>query len=163
MDRERAIEKLNDIRCHVKETSAEEQALVMAINALKAQLSKEGATSDMIDRQAVLDAIVQCTNCGDEDTLREYVLKHSLDNGWTGGILEALDAVKDLPPAQPEPQWIPCSEGIPKKTGYYICTCHDGVCYRTSVLKWSTGWVLTGARSYWKVIAWMPLPEPYTK
>ena len=68
-----------------------------------------------------------------------------------------------FPSAQPEPRWIPCSEEIPKKTGYYICTCHDGVCYRTSVLKWSTGWVLTGARSYWKVKAWMPLPEPYQK
>lgn len=76
----------------------------------KAQLSKEGTTKDAISRQAVLDTIVQCTNCGDEDTLREYVLKHSLDNGWTGGILEALDAVKDLPPVQPEPKeghWIP--------------------------------------------------------
>jgi len=58
--------------------------------------------SELIERQAAIDAIVQCTNCGDEDTLREYVLKHSLDNGWTGGILEALDAVKDLPPVQPE-------------------------------------------------------------
>ena len=66
--------------------------------------------SDLIDRQAAIDAIVQCTNCGDEDVLREYVLKHSLDNGWTGGILEALDAVKDLPPAQPEPQWIMCED-----------------------------------------------------
>lgn len=35
MHKEQAIEKLNDIRCHVKETSAEEQALVMAIDALK--------------------------------------------------------------------------------------------------------------------------------
>ena len=35
MDKKQAIEKLNDIRCHVKETSAEEQALVMAIEALK--------------------------------------------------------------------------------------------------------------------------------
>lgn len=34
MTNEQAIEKLNDIRCHVKETSIEEQALVMAINAL---------------------------------------------------------------------------------------------------------------------------------
>ena len=58
--------------------------------------------SELISRQAAIDAIAQCTNCGDEDVLREYVLKHGLDNGWTGGILEALDAVKDLPPAQPE-------------------------------------------------------------
>ena len=62
----------------------------------------------LIDRQAAIGAIVQCTNCGNEDTLRKYVLKHNLDNGWTGGILEALDAVKDLPPAQPEPS-IPLS------------------------------------------------------
>ena len=51
----------------------------------KAQLSQEGTikgtTSDLIDRQQAIDAIVQCTNCGDEDALREYVLKHSLDNG----------------------------------------------------------------------------------
>ena len=55
MDKEQAIEKLNDIRCHVKETSAEEQALVMAINALKAQLSQEGTTSDTISRQALCE------------------------------------------------------------------------------------------------------------
>ena len=67
----------------------------------KAQLFSEDTTSDMISRRAAIDAIAQCTNCGDEDTLRGYVLKHNLDNGWTGGILEALDAVKDLPPAQP--------------------------------------------------------------
>ena len=59
-------------------------------------------SDDLISRQAAIDAIVQCTNCGDEDTLRAYVSEHNLDDGWTGGILEALDAVKDLPPAQPE-------------------------------------------------------------
>jgi hypothetical protein len=35
MEHKQAIEKLNDIRCHVKEMIAEEQALVMAIEALK--------------------------------------------------------------------------------------------------------------------------------
>ena len=74
-----------------------------------------------------------------------------------------IEMIQDAPTIEPEPHWIPCSEKIPKKTGYYICTCHDGACYRTSVLKWSTGWVLTGARSYWKVIAWMPLPEPWKR
>lgn len=74
---------------------------------------------------------------------------------WIAGFMKKHSA-------EPEQRWIPCSNKTPKKTGYYICTCHDGVCYRTSTLKWSTGWVLTGARSYWKVIAWMPLPEPYS-
>ena len=51
MDKEQAIEKLNDIRCHVKETSTEEQALVMAIDALNAQLSKEGTTKGTTSAQ----------------------------------------------------------------------------------------------------------------
>jgi hypothetical protein len=66
------------------------------------QLNDGAQSTNLIDRQQAIDAIAQCTNCGDEDTLREYVLKHSLDNGWTGGVLEALDAVKNLPPAQPD-------------------------------------------------------------
>lgn len=59
-------------------------------------------TDDSISRQAAIDAIANCTNCGDEKTLRAYVAKHNLDNGWTGGILEAIDAIEDLPSAQPE-------------------------------------------------------------
>ena len=81
---------------------------------------------DLISRQQAIDAIVQCTNCGDEDTLREYVLKHSLDNGWTGGILEALDAVKDLPPAQPEPKeghWILYDKRFSWRTWYKCSEC----------------------------------------
>lgn len=58
--------------------------------------------------------------------------------------------------------WIPCSERLPKSHGYYICTCKDGSKYkRTTVVKWSNGWQLTGSRSYWVVVAWMPLPEPW--
>ena len=57
--------------------------------------------SDLISRQAAIDAIVRCTNCGTEEELRGYVAKHCLDKGWTGGVLDALDAVEDLPSAQP--------------------------------------------------------------
>lgn len=86
-----------------------EEALNMAINALTAQpentqLSEEDATSDCISRQDAIDAVVGCTNCGTEDELRAYVTKHYLDNGWTGGIVDALDAIEQLPPAQPNLQ-----------------------------------------------------------
>ena len=57
---------------------------------------------DERSKKEAIDAIVNCTNCGDEKTLREYVIKHSLENGWTGGVLQALDAVKDLPSTEPE-------------------------------------------------------------
>ena len=58
--------------------------------------------SDLISRQAAIDAIANCTNCGDEKTLRAYVAKHNLDNEWSGGVLEAINAVEDLSSAQPE-------------------------------------------------------------
>ena len=62
---------------------------------------------DLISRQAAIDAIANCTNCGDEKTLRAYVAEHNLDNEWSGGVLVAINAVKDLSSAQPEQRWIP--------------------------------------------------------
>ena len=63
-------------------------------------------------------------------------------------------------------RWIPVSERLPEKSEYYIITASDGVGHRTTFAKFqkkAKSWELTGARSYWKVIAWMPLPTPYTK
>ena len=88
-----------------------------------------------------------------------------------------VSAVK-MPTIEPEPQWIPCSERLPKERDAGIlkklgtnklsddvlitvdvkgtqmtdvgCT-HDGV--------WQ--WKHKYAFPDWTVIAWMPLPEPY--
>lgn len=60
--------------------------------------------------------------------------------------------------------WIPVSERLPEASGTYQVTCMDGIIYRSTYAKFQCKlkrWELTGARSYWKVIAWMPLPEPY--
>jgi hypothetical protein len=128
---------------------------------------------DLISRQAAIDAIAQCTNCGDEDTLRGYVLKHNLDNGWTGGILEALDAVKDLPPAQPEPQWIPVSGRLPETeefvlaslTGKYRNITFEHAC---EIADYADGeWCvyayphMSAEKCEELIEAWMPLPEAY--
>ena len=128
------------------------EAVDMAIASLRGDVPDTN-DGDTISRKAAIDYFVTNVGFHDEDG---YPIDDSdeLRKIWA-------EYFNGIPPAQPEPQWIPCSEGMPKKTGYYICTCHDGIRYRTSALKWSTGWVLTGARSYWKVIAWMPLPEPW--
>lgn len=130
------------------------EAMEMAINALTAQPEERTETHarDLIDRQALMKEF--------SDFVRA---SNNSDFAPTPTWNDVVSLVGSMQPAQPEQRWIPCSEGTPKKTGYYICTCHDGVCYRTSALKWSTGWVLTGARSYWKVIAWMPLPKPFVE
>lgn len=89
---------------------------------------------DLINRQAAIDAIANCTNCGDEKTLRAYVQKHNLDNGWTGGVLEAIDAIEDLPSAQSEEvtphrnykylsdYWCECGNHLGKKGSVTFCS-----------------------------------------
>ena len=60
--------------------------------------------------------------------------------------------------------WVPVSERLPEASGTYQVTCMDGRIYRSTYAKFQCKlkrWELTGARSYWKVIAWMPLPKPY--
>ena len=93
---------------HVGEQDKEEferdfdEILDLALVGLKykAQLSREDATSDLIDRQAAIDAL------GDKPlawTEGEYEL--GLQNQWQSDV----DALKVLPSAQPEPHeghWI---------------------------------------------------------
>ena len=86
----------------------------------------------------------------------------------------------------PKPQWIPCSERLPEKYGWYLCTYKDG---RVNTKFWNNKeWIdnirmhmfelydIRGKNTgnevhpeqesvYWSdlIIAWMPLPEPYGK
>lgn len=57
--------------------------------------------------------------------------------------------------------WIPCSERLPEKKGFYLVTGNNGLVY-----KWF--FIIDCDEKYWlsqnpnlKPIAWMPLPEPY--
>lgn len=63
-----------------------------------------------------------------------------------------------------EQRWIPCSERLPEEAGTYLCTCVNAERWIVTLIKWQPrmrSWNLTGARAYWKVVAWKPLPEPY--
>ena len=125
---------------------------------------------ELIERQAAIDAI----HCNIVVTGRENAELVAKTMG------EFVDRIKALPTIQPEvlacgngeliaklePQWIPVSERLPEESEYCIITANDGVGHRTTFAKFqkkAKSWDLTGARSYWRVIAWMPLPEPYGK
>ena len=61
-------------------------------------------------------------------------------------------------------RWIPCSERLPEESGTYTVTAYDGATNRVTYAKYQKRlkrWELTGARAYWRVVAWMPLPESY--
>ena len=60
--------------------------------------------------------------------------------------------------------WIPVSERLPEKAGTYIVSAKDGKREIVTFVKWQNRfkkWDLSGARAYWKINAWKPLPESY--
>ena len=60
-------------------------------------------------------------------------------------------------------EWIPVTERLPEESGMYIITANDGHAQRVSFVQWQKKnrmWNLTGARSYWRVTHWQPLPQP---
>ena len=83
---------------------------------------------------------------------------------WGLGLIESyIDDIKDIPSAQPEPHWIPCSEVLPKYP------------FRVQI-QLDNGWIITGyySEEHWytvphcggflrndEVEAWRELPKPY--
>ena len=62
--------------------------------------------------------------------------------------------------------WISCSEHQPEEAGTYNVTAYDGRILRSTHAKWQPrlkSWNLTGTMAYWKIIAWMELPQPFQK
>ena len=114
---------------------------------------------DYISRQAAINAI---GNIPDYDD---------------GMVFEALShAIRDialLPSAQPEQQWIPCSERLPDIKEHHVSEpcivyCSNGA-YAFAELEENifgqVGWNCERDDEYHgavgEVVAWMPLPEPY--
>lgn len=94
-----------------------------------------------------------------QDIVNRYKLVTARD------FLEMIEQLQeDLEQDEKENGWIPVSERLPEVSDTYQVTCMDGRIHRSTYAKFQCKlkrWDLTGARSYWKVIAWMPLPEPY--
>ena len=60
-------------------------------------------------------------------------------------------------------KWISVEDRLPAESGTYITAADDGHAKRVTFVKWQKRnklWELTGARSYWRITHWMPLPEP---
>ena len=101
--------------------------------------------------------------------LKQYKDKYSDCYKYAGVYVKVIqDMIEqlqtDLEQDEKENGWIPVSERLPEASGTYQVTCMDGRIYRSTYAKFQCKlkrWELTGARAYWKVTAWMPLPEPY--
>ncbi len=120
--------------------------------------------NDTIYRQAAIDAIlhnqeVYSNNFGN-DPIDKYTIA-IIDND--------AQTIAQLPSAQPEQRWIPCSERLPEE-GCDVLVCEKN--YRniyTAYYDSAYGWItfdLCKDECFWThldIIAWMPLPEPYTE
>lgn len=111
------------------------------------------------------------------DEIRKDTVIVRNDGGYFGTVLSEVTG--ELPSAQPEPRWIPCSERLPEEDGLYLVTSRekataeefgfdlddvevrkmrfneDGWRIPKHIPEWINGVVHT------TVLAWMPLPEPY--
>lgn len=114
--------------------------------------------SDYIDRQAAIDALngeIIVTGKANAEAVREYI-----------NLVE--DRIKRLPSAE---RWVPCSERLPEATreSYWVCTdigsqhecrwTNSSPIWTNLTTEWH--WNIFDLPQYTKVVAWMPLPEPY--
>ena len=108
---------------------------------------------DLISRQAAIDEI---------KALYE----------WHDTVTEdrAIDHLKRLPSAQPEPKWIPCDKGEPDEdTECWVTVKTTDALYRGNFTKRygerrDKGFITSGGFMWWNTaLAWMPIyePEPY--
>ena len=96
-------------------------------------------------------------------------LKEKIDSMWNGRPLSSLGArilvtIDEAPTIEPKQGWIPCSDRLPKDEGIFLVTMETYVFNEyshpvgTSFYSPSFGWVNASPN---KVLAWMPLPEPW--
>ena len=135
--------------------------------------------SDLISRQAALEKV---------RAMQTYKLFVG-DDMILVDKAEVQTELMMLPTAQPEPKWIPVSERLPKSRTYCLFTVfeHDSELEATTIETVYGCFDDYGERRYWswedefgecciegeeqldgdhdeiieKVLAWMPLPEPY--
>ena len=117
--------------------------------------------SDLISRQKVIEAIVNSPSRVQDENMP---LTDKYD-GATFRQIEILGIIDTLPSAQ---EWIPVSERLPEKGGWYLVTWEDQfkTVRRVAVSEFIEPKGLTDIRHFEgfvmnEVIAWMPLPESY--
>lgn len=103
----------------------------------------------------------------DADELKEAMEEHT---DYKGYLVCDPDEIIDLAPTIEIPQWIPCTDRLPDKTGYYLVSDRRGVVYSTSFDYLRMGKMCFGYDDLDgcfnednTVVAWMPLPTPYMK
>ena len=85
------------------------------------------------------------------------------EKGYSGEV-EALDVAIEL---MEEARWIPVTERLPEKDGFYLATSDGEICGNDAPFSWlaefENGKWVADEDDYQCVLAWMPLPQPYAE
>ena len=103
--------------------------------------------------------------------MKEYIEKQKILNFCKSvvnkefvGAFNAFAVYVNTLPTVEAPTWIPCSEGLPNEMGTVIVTLLDEYGEYDVEEEWWTGDMFLNfgeSSSGYKVLAWMPIPEPY--
>ena len=136
-------------------------------------------TNDCISRQAAIDALWKALYEYEDKTEKQFQASEDLDVGdWIGHRIFVQNmndidrqTILNLPSAQPEQQWIPCSEKLPEDDTLMLVNYVD---HRPDAMDIWVGW--HEMENVWyidgeahskefgnEVLAWMPIPEPYAE
>lgn len=92
----------------------------------------------------------------------DLLCKEGCGSGYCGISCCDVEAIEQLPSADPEPHWIPLKTALPEKGQYVLCQCRAGI---MDVLRLTddNGWYKDSTHIYMHgfVLAWMPLPEAW--
>ena len=84
--------------------------------------------------------------------------------GYKAGQIRMAERIEEIIRKHMNDGWIPVEERLPEEAGTYIINALTGERNIVTFAKWQNRYKrfdMTGARTYWKIIAWCPLPEPY--
>ena len=123
--------------------------------------------SRLIDADALLELYADRL-----EKLEERYGVHSSECGVLAGAMKLLEIQPTIEPERKKGRWIPVSDRLPEEDDYKSCIeCLDGAVwyftengamgigyYYKSTKEWST---TDDLKTDGKVVAWMPLPEPY--
>ena len=140
-------------RTEFKECAKDHRQLaewLMELKKRREQDVPDTNVGDTISRQAAIDTIGKIFPADP--------MKNDYTQGITCGAALATEYIRQLPSAQPEPQWIPVTERLPKRG--QKCLVSDKGCIAIDIF-WGRGGAYNWQFYVRDYEAWMPLVEPY--
>ena len=161
--------------------SERDRIRVNIINANDAETTKYN--NDSVEALSMAIAALKAEPCGDAVSLDSVIdtIEWYRTNPQHFTEDNLIEDIKGLPPVTPKQKWIPVSERLPEEDGEYLLwgkICEDdenNYCfigeYDSCAEKFgdwreyhdssTLGFLDSELIEYHKVLAWMPLPEPY--